>query len=579
VAIPLAVLTWLGARASSNERLALRQALEEARVREGALLRDRVEQFAADWVSASAAIQSLDSPDRALEYLWRENLAQGLHVADPRPNGARTSPDPTIADTLENLRFVTQSFGPAAGLAQIRAVLPWLETDGPRRIHGRDLRTGLLLRGIELGRSANLETADLEAELARWLQHAGLECLPLDQRRLVFQRAHRWKIEEDTVWTALEDATELSHRWRSQKVDTHNLPEGTFLERNGVVAWRLPGSGRLALITLPVFRERIQKRVLDGTRDATTPWLLPPSQRHRSSTAALALFDLQGPLAGWQLRLPALPEDALNENAGMRNWQYLGIGALTVIVTGVLATLGIGVMRQQIRLAQVKNDLVATVSHELKTPITSIRLLVDTLLENEAVETPADAREYLSLIQNENRRLGILVDKFLTFSRLERGQVRFDFQTVDPARLAQAAAQSFRERFDLSPHSFVVESPADLRTVRADEAAMHTALTNLLENAFKYTGAQKHIALRVREETDATVFEVQDDGPGIPKHESQRIFERFYQPDRKFGAHDGGVGLGLSIVSRIVRQHRGRIQLRTPSTGGSCFQISLPHHA
>src|SRR5262249_52104945 len=147
-----------------------------------------------------------------------------------------------------------------------------------------------------------------------------------------------------------------------------------------------------------------------------------------------------------------------------------------------------------IALTQLRNDLVANVTHELKTPLSSMRLLVETLLNSPRLEETT-AREYLQLIARENLRLSRLIDNFLTFSRIERNKFTFKFRPVEANAIAEAAAASVRERFDVPGCRFDVKAAANLPVVLADSDAMVTALVNLLDNAYKYSGDDKEITL------------------------------------------------------------------------------------
>lgn len=583
VLIPILVLIWLGARASRNEQLALRQALEEARVREATLWQKQLERFAGQWEAEIRAACTGRPPGEAQSAVLSAGLAEGL-LAVPPPGSATPAAAGAgdFDETLQDLQFVAQSFGREAALSQIRALLAVPTLEDARLPHGRALRPLLLLLGVELAREGDLPGADLEAALVESLREGPSEALPRRQRRFLLRRALELGLAPAELGP-LDRAETLAQRWRrtqpSSTAPGEPAPEG-FIEQGGLVSLAIPEAGAVAVMSLPFFLHRIfEELAIEGTRHADL-LVLPPGERAENDPVAIAIFDLAAPLRGWRLRLPATPVDDPTA-ASPRVWLYLWVGALTVLVTVALSLLGIGLVRHQIAVAQLKNDLVATVSHELKTPIASIRLLVDTLLEDPAPTATAatETREYLELIQNENHRLGQLVDKFLTFSRLERNKTRFDFQALPPAALAAEAAQAFRERFGRGDYVLEVTCPEHLPPVRADRPALLTALGNLLENAYKYSDADKRIVLTVRPAARSTVFEVADNGPGIPRHEARRIFERFYQPDRRSGRQEGGVGLGLSIVAFIARRHGGRVEVESEPGAGSRFQIIVPNHA
>jgi signal transduction histidine kinase len=221
-------------------------------------------------------------------------------------------------------------------------------------------------------------------------------------------------------------------------------------------------------------------------------------------------------------------------------------------------------------LTRLKTDLVAAVSHELKTPLASMRLLVDALLE-EGSPDPRKTREYLQLISGENLRLTRLIENFLAFSRIERHRQTFEFGDTEPQRVVEAAALAMRERFRVE-----TDVEPNLPFVHADEDALVTVLLNLLDNAYKYTPAQKRISLRAYRQGGDVVFAVEDNGIGISPRDQKRIFRKFYQVDRRLARETGGCGLGLSIVDYIVRAHKGFVKVQSQMGAGSTFFVSLP---
>jgi len=230
--------------------------------------------------------------------------------------------------------------------------------------------------------------------------------------------------------------------------------------------------------------------------------------------------------------------------------------------------------RRQARLAALRTDLVSAVSHELKTPLASMRLLVDILLDETSFD-PVKTREYLAMVATENARLSRLIENFLTFSRLERNRHQFVFTAAHPSAIVNTALAAIRERVPVGC-DLRVEVAADLPPMTADADAVGTALVNLLDNALKYTPAEKRILVRVYRDREVIVFAVQDNGIGIPVGERRRIFRRFYRVDQRLAQETSGVGLGLSIVDLIVRAHGGTITVKSEAGEGSTFTVRLP---
>jgi signal transduction histidine kinase len=298
--------------------------------------------------------------------------------------------------------------------------------------------------------------------------------------------------------------------------------------------------------------------------------MIPPGQPDKGEAIAA------GPaLPGWRIAFSLLDTQAFDEAARGRMVSYLWAGFLAVaamVVTGVLVGRWLG---RQRRLARLKTDLVAAVSHELKTPLASMRLLVDALLEDKELD-PRKTRDYLELIAGENQRLSRLIENFLTFSRIERNRQRFEFGEARPEEVVRKAVRAMHERLQPPACHLEMDIGPDLPPLHADEDALVTALLNLLDNAWKYTPANRRISLRAYPDDGRVVFAVKDNGIGIAARERKRIFRRFYQVDRRLAREAGGCGLGLSIVESIVRAHGGSVSVESEPGTGSTFRLMLP---
>ena len=279
-------------------------------------------------------------------------------------------------------------------------------------------------------------------------------------------------------------------------------------------------------------------------------------------------------MPGWQLSYVPLDPGTFDDSARRQVVRYLWTGLAGIALMAALgATAGRAFLRQ-LRLARLKTDLAAAVSHELRTPLASIRVLVDGLLADAELD-PRKTREYLSLISAENARLHRLVENFLTFSRLERSRYQFTFAPVDPAAIVRAAVDAVRDRLPAACDLRIDIAPG-LPPVMADADALGTALVNLLDNAVKYTPADKRIGVRAYQDGEYVAVSIEDNGIGIPIREQRRIFRRFYRVDQRLARDTGGVGLGLSIVDLIVRAHRGTVSVRSETGAGSAFTLRFP---
>jgi signal transduction histidine kinase len=278
--------------------------------------------------------------------------------------------------------------------------------------------------------------------------------------------------------------------------------------------------------------------------------------------------------SGWKAEL-YFRDGVFQTAAGRQQMVYIWSSALVIILMTVFVFLAGREILRQARLNKIKNNFVATVTHELKTPLSSMRLLVDTLLDGNYTNQQ-QCREYLELISRENHRLSRMIDSFLTFSRMERNKQVFEFKSVNPAEIVHSAAEAIQPKMNQPGCHFSVSVAENLPQIMADKDAMITVLVNLLDNAYKYSNADKIIELKAYSENGKVCFAVKDDGIGIPRRIQKKIFDRFYQADSHLSRQVEGCGLGLSIVKFIVNAHKGTIDVESKPGHGSCFIVKLP---
>lgn len=225
------------------------------------------------------------------------------------------------------------------------------------------------------------------------------------------------------------------------------------------------------------------------------------------------------------------------------------------------------------KLERIRSDFVANVSHELKTPLTSIKGFVETLLEG-ALEDRENSREFLRIIQDHADRLNRLVNDLLELSSLESRQIKLIPEPFDLCLAVSEVLSGFRSQ--LEKRSLAAENGVEALFVDADRGRICQVLTNLVDNAIKYT--REKTVIRVLSEKDRSSVKVivQDEGQGIPARELPRLFERFYRVDKARSREMGGTGLGLSIVKHIVELHGGAVGVESTEAVGSRFWFSLP---
>ncbi|MCF7955910.1 MAG: HAMP domain-containing histidine kinase [Phycisphaerae bacterium] len=277
---------------------------------------------------------------------------------------------------------------------------------------------------------------------------------------------------------------------------------------------------------------------------------------------------------GWKVELYF--EDGVFGNAAKRTKLVYGwTAALVIGLMIIICGFAVKSVLRQAQVNRLKNDFIATVTHELKTPLASMRVLVDTLLEG-SYNDQRQAVEYLQMISRENKRLTGLIDNFLTFSRMERNKQAFDIIDCPAENIVNDAAAAVKTKFSEKNCRFSVTIGDDLASILADKDAMVTVLVNLLDNACKYSGDEKEIELSVYNENENVCFTIKDNGIGMSPKVQKKIFERFYQADSKLSRTAEGCGLGLSIVKFIVDAHNGTINIESEPGKGSTFKIWIP---
>jgi signal transduction histidine kinase len=224
------------------------------------------------------------------------------------------------------------------------------------------------------------------------------------------------------------------------------------------------------------------------------------------------------------------------------------------------------------RLEGIRKEFAANVSHELKTPVAGIGLIAEQL-GHAMSEDPAAATRFADQLAAETERLGNLVRDLLDLNRIE-SDVPLVVTEVDAFDIAADVVERMRALADAKQITLTLDGSA--ARFRADASQVATALTNLVDNAVRYSPLAAEVRIKVARKVDHVWFVVEDDGPGIPSNEIGRIFERFYRVDKARARATGGTGLGLAIVKHVVERHGGRVEAFSDSGHGSTFTLVLP---
>ncbi len=261
----------------------------------------------------------------------------------------------------------------------------------------------------------------------------------------------------------------------------------------------------------------------------------------------------------------------------LRAWYFSTIAVVAAAVILALASFW-HTTQAQVKLAQKKDDFISAVSHELRTPLTSIRMYAE-MLENNWLTSKDKAAEYYRNMRQESERLTRLIENVLDFSRLQRGQKRYDFRLGDiNACIAEVVTMMGPYA---AQHGFTIETDFDtLAPLSFDRDAIAQIVVNLVDNAVKYakSATDKIITIRTRKGPGSTIIEVEDHGPGVPHRHRKKVFEQFYRCVSqlpKQGAQVTGTGLGLALVKRFAEAHNGFVEVFSAIPSGTVFRVAL----
>lgn len=343
----------------------------------------------------------------------------------------------------------------------------------------------------------------------------------------------------DTIWGLLLEANHIKAHVLREAVQAH-LPAASagwiVRDKNGNVL----AKSATALAGAPVVKADFSEKF--------PPWSLELYRREQASFEAL--FSSERSI-----------------------YFYVFVLIAGILIFGLILTLRS--VSHELEIAKLKSDFVSTISHEFKSPLTSIRQLAE-MLQTGRVPSEPRRQQYYDVIVEQSERLSTLIDNVLDFSKIEEGRRVFEFERLDISGLVRELV--FRIQHQVSHLGFQLQSriPDHLPPVKADRLAIAHVVTNLLDNAIKYSGAAKRAEIRVAAEDGHLVIAVQDYGIGIEKDELKKIFERFYRGGDPHTRTVKGAGLGLTLVKQIVQAHHGTVEVKSELGGGSTFSIRLP---
>jgi signal transduction histidine kinase len=249
-----------------------------------------------------------------------------------------------------------------------------------------------------------------------------------------------------------------------------------------------------------------------------------------------------------------------------------------LLLAGILIfglTLTVVTVSHQLRLARMQSDFVSTVSHEFKSPLTAVRQIAE-MLQSGKVSSEEKRKKYYDVLLEQGERLSLLINRVLDFARMDSGHQTLDIQPVDVGTFLEDLVSQVQQRVGHEGYMVRTEIETSLPRVPLDADALGQAVTNLIDNAIKYSGESRKVVVRGSSQNGFAVIAVQDFGIGLDPKDKAHVFERFYRGGDELTRSVRGTGLGLTLVKQIVEAHGGHVEVESEPGKGSTFTIRLP---
>jgi signal transduction histidine kinase len=333
-----------------------------------------------------------------------------------------------------------------------------------------------------------------------------------------------------------------------------------------------------------VFRERIinvlpniysTARILTVLDEGGRPLITPQKAKVSDWRRPFVAREISEVLPRWEIAAYIADPTAVSLQARIRAvamWMFILVLFVSIVVGG---TLVLKALHSEMTLAQQKTTFVTNVSHELKTPLTSISMFAEMLKEKRQPDETKRER-YLDIMVSETERLTRLINNVLDFSRMSQGKMHYNMKKIDIVDACRVIFENQRLRLENNGFGVKFISNIDHLAVKADEEAIKQVVLNILSNAEKYSTETKDIELEIFREEKSAIINIKDRGIGISRTNANRLFKAFYRADDSLTSKVRGTGLGLTISRQIIRDHGGDLMYFPNVGGGSIFQIELP---
>jgi len=299
-------------------------------------------------------------------------------------------------------------------------------------------------------------------------------------------------------------------------------------------------------------------------------------EKNASAESATTTEFFEDNFPPWKIEIYQSGGEALSALDIKRNFYFWTIITLVIVLISG-AVLISRTIAYEMAVLKLKSDFVSSVSHEFKSPLTSIKALAERLRDGK-VKDPERMKQYFSVITQDATRLTHLVRNILDFSKIEEGKKEYEFEKTDLAHLMKQHITDFQKDEIAKGVKIQTKISEDIPHLYVDKDALSRAINNLLDNASKFSPDKKEISIHVRKDKTNVIIEIRDRGIGIPTNELDRIFDKFYQGRNTLRQSAQGTGLGLTLVKHTVEAHGGRVAVKSRVGEGSTFSVILPIH-